>query len=602
LDALLEKLALDPMFSSLAGMVPTLPSVSFNENLNPGGRKDFRRFDNNLVVTKKMAQVRNLYQFNAEFRNRVKKMGEAIAQYRQSNARDEASALNAVKYLQNFKASATEYAFVGSVFNRRNVIGFDGEAVILHTRCRFLLAHDTSKNKFSVVLNYNEDKSPLSLYLHGKAPLHLSAEGLKQDTKSLSLPWQLKTDTGVIYASRINNGICVTIDYEMKVCCYEDTGSCSVAFTRLYTGRVNGLFGKSDQSTERIEQADWAVDKCKIVPRSLMPPKREAVEKCYQAFGEHKRAQFRNSLEDVSPRGWYSLCKTVVSAVPENFCKLTMAFSEAARLQNVVTNVPVECYKCKNTGLNKLYNIGQKVSSLDGEESDVEQGTDFVFVSIACNSTQFAFNYNNLLAAYQKTKDARSSNNIYVVKVDGQRVSVFQTDDSKITNFDLAKNAESLKRSANQQTEEDVFKEAIFYAQSLFARRLASARHLVILSCGNCVSTKALKVSKLASQLEKQNIIVSSWGLYQMKFVNSDDESIGKIVGYDESKLYYVAENEIDSDTKSSFKFDHNIDACKRLADKTHGTEECYGDYCQVVQEDREASFIQCQVVPFGQQ
>jgi hypothetical protein len=59
----------------------------------------------------------------------------------------------------------------------------------------------------------------------------------------------------------------------MKVCCYEDTGSCSVAFTRLYTGRVNGLFGESD------------------------PPKREAVEKCYQVFGEHKRAQFRKSLE-----------------------------------------------------------------------------------------------------------------------------------------------------------------------------------------------------------------------------------------------------------------------------------------------------------------
>jgi hypothetical protein len=52
LDALLEKLALDPMYSPLADMVPTLPSISFNENLNPGGRKDFRRFDNNLVVTK----------------------------------------------------------------------------------------------------------------------------------------------------------------------------------------------------------------------------------------------------------------------------------------------------------------------------------------------------------------------------------------------------------------------------------------------------------------------------------------------------------------------------------------------------------------------
>jgi hypothetical protein len=65
------------------------------------------------------------------------------------------------------------------------------------------LAHDTSKNKFSVVLNYNEDKSPLSLYLHGKTPLHLSAEGLKQEAKSLSLPWKLKTDSGVINASRI---------------------------------------------------------------------------------------------------------------------------------------------------------------------------------------------------------------------------------------------------------------------------------------------------------------------------------------------------------------------------------------------------------------
>lgn len=151
-------------------------------------------------------------------------------------------------------------------------------------------------------------------------------------------------------------------------------------------------------------------------------------------------------------------------------------------------------------------------------------------------------------------------------------MSVFQTDDGKITNFDLGKNTESLKRSAVVHTEEDALKEAIFYAQSLFARRLASARHLVILSCGNCVSAKSMEVSKIASQLEKQNIIVSSWGLYQMRFVNSDDESIGKIVGYDESKLYYIAESDVDSDSRSSFKFDHNIDACQRLADKTHGT------------------------------
>lgn len=84
---------------------------------------------------------------------------------------------------------------------------------------------------------------------------------------------------------------------------------------------------------------------------------------------------------------------------------MTMAFSEAARLQDVVVNVPTECYNCKNTGLNKKYSIGQKVSSVEGEENDVEQGTDFVFISIACNSTQFGFNYNNLLASYQKTKD-----------------------------------------------------------------------------------------------------------------------------------------------------------------------------------------------------
>jgi uncharacterized protein YkvS len=67
-----------------------------------------------------MAQVRNFYQFNAALRNRVERLGEAIAEYRQSNARDEASVFNAVEYMQNFKALATEYAFVGSVFNRRN--------------------------------------------------------------------------------------------------------------------------------------------------------------------------------------------------------------------------------------------------------------------------------------------------------------------------------------------------------------------------------------------------------------------------------------------------------------------------------------------------
>ena len=95
-----------------------------------------------------------------------------------------------------------------------------------------------------------------------------------------------------------DQGVCVELDNEFKVCCYDDSKSCTVAATRWYTGKLNGLLGKADNNIERINQADWFLkDTCTFPNANLKKPTEIAVKTCYSMFGRHRQSLFRNAIQ-----------------------------------------------------------------------------------------------------------------------------------------------------------------------------------------------------------------------------------------------------------------------------------------------------------------
>ena len=217
-----------------------------------------------------------------------------------------------------------------------------------------MLAHDISNNRFSVILN-NNDKVPfVSLYLHKKGPFHLTHETVRsEDNTALSLPQTIKTDSGAtINLMRTPNAICISVDNELKVCCYEDSLSCSVAVTRFYTGKVNGLLGKTDQVAAKTNPNDWLVDKtCKVVPKADLTTKKDVVSKCSSLFDTPRMTEL-----GININGWNQMCAVVTSYIPTNYGRMLKAFGEAARLQSITADIPSECYQCKNDEINFVPN------------------------------------------------------------------------------------------------------------------------------------------------------------------------------------------------------------------------------------------------------
>ena len=116
---------------------------------------------------------------NAEYRDRVRRAGKITLFLKGNLVRDlESLGLRALINKYRYRSIASGYTIVGSVYNRRNVIGFGGEAVVLLSRCTYLLAHEMSKNRFTVLLNFNEKTPVLSVYLYGQGPFHVAPNGV----------------------------------------------------------------------------------------------------------------------------------------------------------------------------------------------------------------------------------------------------------------------------------------------------------------------------------------------------------------------------------------------------------------------------------------
>lgn len=283
---------------TLSRYIPRLTMISYNKDdqLN----RMARQFDNNLVAHRPIYNARNLYQFNAEYRDTLRRLGNRILSVK-SNLLRNIQGANIRSLVNKYKLrSLSDYTIAGHVFNRRNLVTFNGESKLLKSRCKFLLAHELTRNQFSVILNSYTDKAWLSISAYGQPSIDITPNSASINNRPLSLPHtvELKDKNARIVVKRSFNSVSVEVNKDLLVTCYEDSKSCSVALTRWYTGKVNGLFGKSNFNSENVEEDYWFLDKnCRLPNFVMKNPSDESVKACYSVFGKHRKAVFRNAIQ-----------------------------------------------------------------------------------------------------------------------------------------------------------------------------------------------------------------------------------------------------------------------------------------------------------------
>ena len=277
---------------SLSKFVPRFPTYEYNEVTN--------EFANNLVIRRPSLYAKTLYQFNHEYRDYVRKASQNFLALKRNLVRSNLGGLGIRSLINKYKyRSLNDYTLVATVFNKRNIIGFDGEHAILQSRCKYLLTHEVQKNRFSVVLNFEKDADyPITVSAFGQS-VDIGYSGASVDGASSSLPRQfdLGNNNGVLAVRKTVDGVCAELNHDLSVCCYDDSKSCTVAATRWFTGKLDGLLGRADSNIKNIKQEDWYLDnKCKYRNQKSRLPSIEAVQTCYQMFGRHRRAVFKNAI------------------------------------------------------------------------------------------------------------------------------------------------------------------------------------------------------------------------------------------------------------------------------------------------------------------
>lgn len=151
--------------------------------------------------------------------------------------------------------------------------------------------------------------------------------------------------------------------------------------------------------------------------------------------------------------------------------------------------------------------------------------------------------------------------------------SIVQDASGNSDNIDIKKALETISKSRISSTidKKDLY-HALFLAGSLFGRRLAANRYMVIISCGNCIDYDMLATVKISKLLKARNIIVSSWGSYTMVDRENSLENENCVgYGYEKVFLNKAKTTDIDVDSLSGYRIEHNQDLCSRLAAKTSG-------------------------------
>jgi hypothetical protein len=553
--------------------IPRLPIIEYNQ-------VEDDKFENNLVIRRPTLNARNLYQFNAEYRNYIKQIGENILFVKTAMMRNNLASMGGVKSLYNkyrFR-SLKDYTLVANVFNRRNIIGFDGEQILVQTRCKYLLTHETQKNRFSVVLNFNENAYAISLFAYGQQKsIDISYNKAAIDQKPVSFPKtiQLNDNNGVITLTRENQAVCAELNNDLRVCCYEDSSSCTIATTRWFTGKLNGLLGNTNKNVEKLQEHEWYLDSaCKAQTSYVQKvATKEVSEQCHALFGQ-KSAQMKDALMAIRPNGWLKMCETVLTADSKVKCILLKSFRHYAEQQNVDVEPPKECYSCQLKS--SKYLAGESVSkSVASLKTNFEKGSDYVFLTLPCNKSQYSIDLNQFV---KRLKEKSPLNKYYVVSIDQYDTSIYQPEmTTEQANFDLKKAYETLEDDFTLDTiKKSQFNKGLYLAASLFSRRLAKNRFLVIRSCGNCLPYTSIDAIRYTKMINERNVVVHSWGDYEMKMLDNtdDDNESTKTVGYDDENLFYYNNNDkkLEIEPLNSYKLEHDVDLCSRLAVKTSGS------------------------------
>ena len=192
---------------------------------------------------------------------------------------------------------------------------------------------------------------------------------------------------------------------------------------------------------------------------------------------------------------------------------------------------------------------------------------------------------------------------LFVIKVDSTSPSVFQSDAAKIFNTDIAQayDAFGTMNSSTEVVSKSKFYKAIHLAVNLFAQRTAVERRIVLVSCGNCLDYSALDTLQLVKLLDERNVIVSSWGSYNLKDKNAgeskdadndeddedddndsdedeDEEESGSSdadvpIGYSSENVFLLSADKksVSTDSVDGYTLEHSSDLCHRLAVRTDG-------------------------------
>lgn len=420
------------------------------------------------------------------------------------------------------------------------------------------------KNQFSVILNHNDSPYVLSLSAYGSDLIDISYDKASINNKDITLPYV--SSNGKVTVTRTYNSVCAEVSNDMEICCNKDSKSCSVALTRWYTGKVNGLLGRANYDRDQVEEDTWYLESsCKLPNIKLKEPAPEAVQTCYSIFGKHSKAVFRDALTvmDAVNDGWKTMCESVLTANPSGKCEIMKAFAYHAKRKSIDIDVPVECYECKMN--NKSYKVGEKMSV---KTSVSYKDWDSVIILLPCDKARYPLS--DLSTVQKQFQSKYPSNKQYFIKVMGDDASIVQGS-SEMANVDI-KLADEINMKTELIDKKGLYK-ALFLAGSIFADsgRIAN-RFVTIVSCGNCLPNTftGLPLLRLEKMLKERNIVVSSWGEYQMVDKSSDDEIP---IGYsqDHTLLYKKSDKTVEIDESSSYEVEYKSDFCSRLSEKTKG-------------------------------
>jgi hypothetical protein len=546
-------------WNRLAKYLPRLTTISYNNQTSPSYDA---KYDNNLVLTRPVYYSKNLYQFNAEYRDRLRVLANRVASIKGNLLRN-MKTYSIRSLINKYKFRPMDsYTMVGQVFNRRNIITFAGDSKILKAKCTYLLAHDLPKNRFSVILNNNEKEGIISVYGYGLGPIDISAEGAVYNNKKLALPYKYESKEKAVEVNvrKLYNGVSFELNNDLLVNCYSDSKSCVVGLTRFSTGKVNGLLGRSNYDLEDLGEDYWYLDKSCKLPANLQlkQPSPDVVKTCYSVFGKHRKSPFKDAMELVRPNAWHKLCETILTVDAKNKCPLMKSYVQLASIKRVDIDEPNECFQCNAN--QKTFNVGQTGAQF-------EDGVDMAFVFLPCDHSK---TLNDVISVIQNSQSRNPSNRYYFVKVDDEGASLYQ---SETANFDVKK---AIKQVSESTTVSDVkkehFYEGLFLAASQLTKRVASSRSIIIVSCGNCLPYSSLSTLKVVKKLQARNIQVGAWGDYTMvERGNQLDDQVAFGHGKDNLFLNKKNTNEVAVDSAEAYSIEFDRDFCNTLAIKTNG-------------------------------